>query len=122
MPDTVVHPSNGKHSLGSARDAELEGIDSGQYDVFLTDKDLAAARAAYPSYDWFVCFSVKDKQGKYANVSYTLTLNKPPSGTNLYYYHNGTAIQLSYSDSPGKGNQNRVKVQLSVGDPPIGAR
>ncbi len=122
MPDTPVQASNEKHSLGSSRDAELEGLDPAKYDVFLTDKNLDAAKAAYPSYDWFVCFRVKDKQGKDANVPYTLTFNKPPAGAVLYYYVNGPATQLTYTDGPGKGNQPRVRAQLSVGDPPIGVR
>ena len=118
MPDTPVRPSNGRHDLGGTRHAALEGIDAGHYDVFMTDKNLAAARAAYPDYDWFTCFSVKDKQGKFADITYTLTFDVPASGTNLYYYYNGTANRLDYS-AAGNG---RVRATLTVGDPPIGAR
>ncbi len=120
MADTPVQASNGKHSLGSARDADLEGIDPGKYDVFLTDKDLAQAKAAYPSYDWFVCFSVKDKKGNYADIPYTITLNTPPAGARLYYFYNGKAVQLTYSAGPNKGNQPRVRAQMNVGDPSVG--
>ena len=122
MADTIVHPSNGRHGLGGSRDADLEGIDPNQYDVFTTDKNLAAARQAYPDYDWFACFSVKDKRGNYANVRYTLTLDRPPAGTTLYYYYNGTANRLDHVDAGNKGNQPVVRVTLNVGDPPIGAR
>lgn len=123
MPDeTLVQPSNGIHSLKSARDAEIEGINPDTHDVFLTDKNLEAAKAAYPDYDWFVSFSVKDKQGNFANVPYTLTFNKPLAGAVLYYFLNGTAVQLAYTDGPSKGSQARVRAQLSVGDPPIGVR
>lgn len=120
MADTLVRASNGRHGLGGSRDADLEGIDPNRFDVFTTDKNLAAARSAYPNYDWFACFSVKDKQGNYANVSYTLSFNKPASGGTLYYFYNGTAHQLSYTDAPNKGNQRRVRASLNVGDPPIG--
>jgi hypothetical protein len=121
MADVKVNPSNGKHSLGGSKDAELEDIDSNLYDVFTTDKNLAAARAAYPDYDWFACFSVKDKKGNYSTISYTLKFDRPSSGK-LYYYYNGTVHPLEYVDTDNKRNKRRVKATLNVGDPPIGMR
>ncbi len=120
MPDTPVRPTNGRHNLGGSRNAELEDIDASRYNVFTTDKNLAAARQAYPNYDWFACFSVKDKQGNYANIPYTLTFDTPPAGSKLYYFFNGTANELNYTDAGNRGNQARVKASLNVGDPPIG--
>lgn len=119
MADNRVNPSNGRFGLGGSRDTDITDLDPGQYDVFTTDKNLAAARAAFPNYDWFACFSVKDKQGNYANVNYTVTFNKPASG-NLYYYLNGNVHALQYTDTNNKGSQARVKATLNVGDPPIG--
>ncbi len=119
MPDTPVQASNGKFNVGGSRDVDLEDIDPNQYNVFTTDKNLAAARKAYPKYDWFACFTVKDKRGNDANIRYTVTFNKPASGT-LYYFYNGTAVEVGYDDAPNKGNQQRSKATLTVGDPPIG--
>jgi hypothetical protein len=121
MSDTRVTHSNGRHGLGGSRDADLEDIDPDQYDVFTTDKNLAEARAAYPDYDWFACFSVKDKKGNYANIAYTLKFDKPASGA-LYYYLNGAVHPLQYADTDKKGRKNRVKATLNVGDPPVGMR
>ena len=112
---------DGKYGLGGSKDTDLEGIDTKKYDVFTTDKNLADARSKYPNYDWFACFTVKDKSGKQVGnmPAYTIKFNKPASG-NLYYYYNGTATQLPFSDAGKKGNKNRVKATLTIGDPPIG--
>jgi hypothetical protein len=119
MADTPVQASNGRHNLGGTRHAALEDVDPNTYDVFLTDKNLAAAKKAYADYDWFICFSVKAKKGgAYANMDYTLTLDAPATGTKLYYYYNNKANPLSYADA-GNG---RVKATVPVGDPPVGAR
>ncbi len=121
MAENRVAPSNGIFSLGGTKDAEIADLDPNAYDVFTTDKDLAAARAAFPGYDWFTCFSVKDKQGNYANVSYTLRFNKPASG-NLFYYHNGAVHPVQYGDAGSKGSQARSRATLNLGDPPIGMK
>lgn len=116
-----VNASNGKHALGGSKDTDLEGIDPGAYDVFTDDEKLANARRDYASYDWFASFTIKDKAGNPVNrvPEYTVKFDKPASG-NLYYYLNGTAHQISYSDTDNKGNKKRVKAALTVGDPPIG--
>ena len=119
MADTPVQPSNGRHVLGGTRHAALEDVDANTYDVFLTDKNLDAAKAAYKDYDWFICFSVKAKKGGgYADMGYTLTLDALPAGTKLYYYYNNKANPLSYEDA-GNG---RIKATVPVGDPPVGTR
>lgn len=121
MADTKIRRSIGVYGLGGSRDTDLLGIDNTRYDVFASDKNLDAARAAYPDYDWFACFSVKDKKGNYANISYDITFDKPTSG-NLYYYYNGNVIQLNFVASDDKKTKKRVKATLNVGDPPIGMR
>ncbi len=121
MADDKVNPSNKIFGLRGSRDTDISDLDPDQYDVFTTDKNLAEAKSAFPTYDWFACFSVKDKQGNFANVNYTVTFNKPDSG-NLYYYLNGSVHPLQYSDTNPKGTQARVKATLNVGDPPIGTR
>ena len=121
MADTKIDPdpTTKKHGLGGSKDAELEGINASEYDVFATDKNLSEAQTKYPNIVWFACFSVKDKSGQYANISYTLKFDKPASGT-LYYYLNGKAHQLSYEDTDDKKGKKRVKATLTVGDPPVG--
>jgi hypothetical protein len=109
-----------EHHLGGTKDADLEGIDASAYDVFTTDKNLQAARDKYPTYDWFACFSVKDKSGNYANITYTLKFDKPAAGKKLYYFLNDAAHEIEYSDDADKGNKKRVKATLTVGDPPVG--
>ena len=119
--ENKVQLKDGKHGLGGSKDTDIEGIDTTKYDVFTTDKNLAEARAKYPNIDWFACFTIKDKSGKQVGdmPAYTITFDKPASGT-LYYYYNGTANSLTFSDTGKKGNKNRVKATLTIGDPPIG--
>ena len=119
--DTKIKEKNGKYDLGGSKDTDLEGIDKSKYDVFTTDKNLDAAKRDYPNYDWFVCFTIKDKAGKQVGdmPAYTIKFDKPASG-NLYYYYNGSAHQISFSDTEKKGNKKRVKATLTIGDPPVG--
>ena len=119
--ETKIKEKNGKYYLGGSKETDLLGINKSKYDVFSTDKNLAEAKSKYPNYDWFTCFTIKDKAGKQVgNMSaYTIKFNKPASG-NLYYYYNGTANQISYSDAEKKGNKKRVKATLTIGDPPTG--
>ena len=119
--ETKINEKNGKYDLGGSKDTDLEGIDKSKYDVFSTDKNLAEAKRDYPNYDWFVCFTIKDKAGKQVGdmPAYTIKFDKPASGS-LYYYYNGTANQIPFSDAGEKGNKKRVKATLTIGDPPIG--
>ena len=115
-----VDSSNGKHALGGSKDTDLEGIDSSKYDVFTDVEKLRSAETAYPKYDWFASFTIKKKNEAEKPVpEYTVTFDRPDSG-NLYYYLNGTAHQVPYSDADNKGNKKRVKAKLTVDDPPIG--
>ena len=116
-----IKETDGKYELGGSKDTDLDGIDGSKYDVFTTDKNLAEARKKYPNYDWFACFTIKDKSGNQVGdmPAYTIKFDKPASG-NLYYYYNSIANQLSFSDAGKKGNKDRVKATLTIGDPPIG--
>jgi len=119
--ETKIKEKDGKYELGGSKDTDLEGINGSIYDVFSTDKNLAEAQSKYPDYDWFTCFTIKDKNGNQVGTmpEYTIKFDKPASG-NLYYYYNGTAHQISFSDSGKKGNKKRVKANLTIGDPPVG--
>ena len=119
--ETKIKEKNGKYYLGGSKETDLIGVDNSKYDVYTTDKNLDAAKRDYPNYDWFVCYTIKDKSGKQVGSmpAYTIKFNKPASG-NLYYYYNGSAHQISYSDTENKGNKRRVKATLTIGDPPIG--
>lgn len=115
-----VNPQDRRFSLGGSRDADLEGIDDNLFDVFTDEEKLANAQRDFPKYDWFTSFTVKPKPGKQAGTpTYTLKFDKPASGT-VYYYMNGQVFVLTQSDAEDKGNKKRVKVTLSVDDPPVG--
>ena|SRR5215213_1190579 len=118
-----IDPKDGKYKLGDSKDAELEGIDSKKYDVFTEEEKLADARRDFPMYDWFVSYTIKEKDGKEVSSlpEYTMKLNKPDSPeSKLYYYLDGTAHLLPYEDTDKKDNKKRVKAKLTVGDPPNG--
>ncbi len=119
MADNKVTPSNGIFSLGGTKHAEISGLDTSQYDVFTTDKNLADAQAKFSHIDWFTCFSVKDKSGNPADVNYTLTFDGPAAGT-LYYYLNGNIHPVPHNPAASRGSQARVQASLNVGDPPVG--
>ena len=116
-----VNPTNGRYELGGARDVDLDGINDNNYDVFTDEDKLKSAQAAYPEYDWFVSYTIKDKTGN--NVEhlreYSLKFDRPDKGI-LYYFLNGSAHQLDYDDAEDKGNKKRAKAKLTVGDPPVG--
>jgi hypothetical protein len=114
---------DGKHPLGGSKDTDLEGIDDKNYNVFTDEEKLAEARQRYPDYNWFVSYTITDKDDRVVrNVpEYTVKFDKPDSSeSRFYYYLDGTAHQVQYDDAEDKGNKKRVKVKLSVGDPPNG--
>ena len=116
-----IEQKDGKYGLGGSKDTDIEGVDTSTYDVYTTDKNLDDAKKNYPSFDWFACFTIKDKSGNQIDsiAAYTIKFDKPVSG-NFYYYYNGSAHQVATSDDVDKGGKKRVKVTLTVGDPPIG--
>ena len=116
-----VNFRNNKHGLGGSKDTDLEGINDSNYDVYSDDVKLANAQRDFPNYNWFASFTIKDKSGKEASSvpEYTITFDKPESGT-LYYYLNGAATPLTYNNANDKNNKKRVKATLTLGDPPIG--
>lgn len=118
-----VDPRNGKYELGGPKDTDLEGIDGKQYDVFTEEEKLAEAKIRYPNYNWFVSFTINDKNGNVVRnlPEYTIEVDKPDSGTfDLYYYLDGTAHSLQYEDTDNKEGKKRVKAKLNIGDPPVG--
>ena len=66
---------------------------------------------------WFNAFGVKVKaNNKDADISYTVTLKKLPTGKTLYALYNKIPNEVPVQDA-GNGN---IKFTLSVGDPPVG--
>lgn len=119
-----IVPKNGKYELGGSKDADLEGIDDKKYNVFTEDEKLAEARQRYQSYNWFISYTITDKEDKVVRnlPEYTIKLDRPASDSfQLYYYLDGTAHPLSYEDTDNKGNKKRIKAKLTVGDPPAGS-
>ena len=69
---------------------------------------------------WFNAFGVRYKGGGDADVEYTVTLDKLPENTQLYYLdknkkdvHEITKIE--------NVNDKQIRFTLSIGDPPTGA-
>lgn len=118
-----VEPKNGKYELGGSKDTDLEGIDDKKYNVFTEEEKLAEARQRYPDYNWFVSYTITDKEDKVVSSlpEYTIKFDKPASSeSRLYYYLDGTAHQVGHEDAEDKASKKRVKARLSVGDPPNG--
>jgi hypothetical protein len=118
-----VEPKDGKYNLGGSKDTDLEGIDSKKYDVFTEEEKLAEAINKYKNINWFVSFTIKDKNGNVVRdmPEYTIKLDRPNAESfQLYYYLDGTAHPLPHEDSDDKVNKKRVKAKLTVGDPPGG--
>jgi hypothetical protein len=67
---------------------------------------------------WFNAYGVKEKSsGKYAKISYTVTLSALPSGkTKLFALINKVPQKLDFKET-GSG---KIKFTLAVGDPPVG--
>lgn len=112
---------SGRYPLGGKKDADLEGVDETLYDVSTDEEKLANAKKDFPKYDWFTSFTIKDKSGKIVEKmpAYVLKFDRPDSG-NIYYYLNGKVFQLTPDNAEDKGKSKRVKVTLTVGDPPVG--
>jgi hypothetical protein len=118
-----IDPQNGKYKLGDTRDTDLEGIDEKKYNVFTDDEKLAAARQDFPDYNWFVSYTITDKDGNVVRElpEYTIRSDKPDSETfQLYYYLDRAANPLTY-DAEDKNGKKRLKAKLKVGDPPMGS-
>lgn len=117
-----IEPKDGKYKLGDSRDTDLEGIDDKKYDVFTEEEKLTAARNAFPSYTWFVSYTITDKQGNVVRdlPEYTIKSDKPDAeSVQLYYYLDQAANPLSY-DTEDKDGKKRIKAKLKIGDPPVG--
>ena len=116
-----VNPTNGRYELGGSKDVDLDGINDNDYDVFTDEDKLKSAQAAYPDYDWFVSYTIKDKAGNDVRdlPEYSLKFDRPAKGT-LYYFLDGRAHLINYGDAEDKGDQRRAAAKLTVGDPPVG--
>ena len=112
---------DGKYKLGGKKDTDLEGIDSKQYDVFTETEKLAEAQSKFKDINWFVSFTIKDKDGNPVGqmAEYTMKFDKPKSGDDnfkLYYYLGGNTYDVQHQSE----NSKRSKATLTVGDPPGG--
>ena len=85
---------DGKYKLGGMKDSDLDGIDHKKYDVFTEEEKLAEAKVSYPDINWFVSFTIKDKDGNTVGEmpEYTIKFDKHNSESfQFYYYLDGTA-------------------------------
>jgi hypothetical protein len=120
-----IEPRNGNYHLDDPKDTELEGIDDKKYNVSTEHTKLDEAKRNYHHINWFVSYTIKDKDGndvQNLDKEYTIKLDKPDSEKfELYYYLGGTAYPFQYEDTDLKENKKRVKAKLIVGDPPVGS-
>ena len=66
---------------------------------------------------WFNAYGVKDKNNdKFADIQYTVTLNKLPEGKKLFLKL-PTGIVEQTTEPAGNG---KIKFNLALGDPPTG--
>jgi hypothetical protein len=66
---------------------------------------------------WFNNFGVREKSDKKnADVTYTVTLQAPPEGSQLFVFYGGQPHAMP-TESGGNG---KIKYTLNVGDPPNG--
>lgn len=117
-----VDPKDGKYKLGGSKDADLEGIDSKKYDVFTETKKLAEAQGKFKDVNWFVSFTITDKDGKNVDdmPEYKIKFNKPKEDDDnfeLYYYLGGNRYLVTHQSE----NSKRAVAKLKVGDPPVGS-
>ncbi len=102
-------------------DSEIE-VDIGsenatKYDV--VSKEIPASSSYKDgTITWFNAYGVKEKStGKYANISYTVTLSALPAGkTKLFALINKIPQELEFKT----GGSGKIKFTLAVGDPPVG--
>ena len=118
-----VQPRDGKYELRGSKDTDLEGIDDKKYNVFTDEEKLANAKRDYPDYNWFVSYTIKDKDGNDVRdlPEYTIRFDKPDVETfEMYYYLNGTVHPFQHENASDKATKKRVKAKLKIGDPPVG--
>jgi hypothetical protein len=101
-------------------DSEIE-VDIGSDNVSKYDVVSKEIPAPTPyeggTITWFNAYGVKDKKtGKYASISYTVTLSSLPTGKRLFVLL-PTGIEEIYPKVSGSG---KVKFTLAIGDPPMG--
>ena len=110
---------DGKYKLGGSKDADLEGIDHKKYDVFTETEKLGNAQRDFPNYNWFISFTIKDKNGNTVGdmPEYTIKFDKPTAENfEFYYYLDGKVYPIPHQSE----NDKRAKAKLRVGDPPSG--
>jgi hypothetical protein len=116
------------HKLGGSMDTDLEELDS-KYEVFTDDVKLAAAQGDFPNYTWFASYSIKEggKDVQELPHDYVIKFDKPENPNSKCYYYlqgsvnnKGTIHEVNFEATANKGNKQRVKAYLKIGDPPIG--
>ena len=104
-------------------DLDIEVKAQGDYEVY--SKEIPAP-VRHPrdtqgrTIKWFNAFGVRDKDGNDADVEYTVTLQKLPENTQLYYLDkNGRDVHeiTNFENADDK----HIRFTLSIGDPPTGA-
>lgn len=122
----IKRETDGKYKLKDSKDTELDGI-SDKYEVYTETEKLKAAREARPDCTWFVSFVIK-KQGEQQPttdpLSYTVKFDRPGKDEDrvqVFYYYNGQAHEVTDFQTEGEGGKKKIRLTLTVGDPPVGS-
>lgn len=119
------------HKLGGIMDTDLEELDP-KYEVYTDEEKLAAALNDFPtskSYTWFASYTIKKDGSDVPELphDYVLKFNKPDDPNSQVYYYlqgkggsKGTIHPVNFEPTANKGNKQRVKAYLKIGDPPVG--
>jgi hypothetical protein len=116
-----------KHLAGDAKydrfnpDLDIEVKVQGNYEVY---NKVLPEPTKHPqesgTIKWFNAFGVRDDKGKDADVRYTVTLQKLPPNTRLYYLDkNGTDVHEITEFE--QASATHIRFTLSIGDPATGS-
>ncbi len=119
----VVRNSRGRFNIRGQRNVEVDLGENDPEQFAVIEKDLEPNLPS--TFDgvpirWIAAFGVRhiklDKNlGDYANIKYIVTLDAIPKGSRLFIYYGGEIHERTFTT---KGN--RTRVELEIGDPPIG--
>jgi len=118
---------NRKHIASIAKydrfnpDLDIEVKVPGNYEVYskALPEPMEHPTGGGKTIKWFNSFGVRIKGGNDANVEYTVTLDKLPSDTKLYYLDQNKKDIHKITEFEQVDN-NRVRFTLAIGDPPTG--
>jgi hypothetical protein len=105
---------------GFSPDLEIDIKVKGDFEVYPKDLPAPTKHPKGDTIKWFNAFGVRHIGGGDADVEYTVTLQKLPANTQLYYLDKNKKDVHEITQFE-KVNDNQIRFTLSIGDPPTGA-